>query len=415
MIIDSLRISNFANIGNITIELADITALVAPNNYGKSNVIQAINFAAKFIEDTSKGKERMLSHSAFAPINSATVSSPCIFEILGKIEQSSGTKYFRYSFSFRWDKGIIEERLELRIPQSQRFIKYIERRGTQAKYLPTPGGRCNKNIDVDDNILVLNKLANFDELFYIDALKQIEHIDVKVVDTLISPESYFILSETATRSNEYSTAFPSSKKTAYFIYSLKMLYPDRYELLCDAVKQMLPNIESIEVVKINLSDPRGDKETTDKLYDIRIKEFHNTTDTSINRASSGSKKIVYLLALTIAAEMNNIPLLTFEELENSVHPRLLQSLLSVIRSLAGNTKVLTTSHSPYFIKYLNPAQIYLGLPESSNLAVFYKLKPTKVKKVMRLASSEEISLGEYLFEMMLDMHDDETIINEYFI
>jgi hypothetical protein len=42
------------------------------------------------------------------------------------------------------------------------------------------------------------------------------------------------------------------------------------------------------------------------------------------------------------------------------------------------------------------------------------IKPSKVSKVLRLASSEEVSLGEYLFEMMLDMEDDRTLLNEYF-
>jgi predicted ATPase len=150
------------------------------------------------------------------------------------------------------------------------------------------------------------------------------------------------------------------------------------------------------------------------FYDIRVKERYNNQYTSISRVSSGCQRILFILALTMAAELNQIPLLSFEELENSVHPRLLQNLLMAVHSLAGDTKILITSHSPYLIKYLSPSQIYLGLPSENGVADFRMIKPSKVSKVLRLASSEEVSLGEYLFEMMLDMEDDRTLLNEYF-
>ena len=66
------------------------------------------------------------------------------------------------------------------------------------------------------------------------------------------------------------------------------------------------------------------------FYDVRVKERYNNQYTSISRISSGSKKIFFILTLVIAAEINKIPLLLLEELENSVHPRLLQNLLTAI-------------------------------------------------------------------------------------
>jgi predicted ATPase len=104
----------------------------------------------------------------------------------------------------------------------------------------------------------------------------------------------------------------------------------------------------------------------------------------------------------------------FEELENSVHPRLLQNLLQVVTELASNTKVITTSHSPYLVKYLSPSNIQLGLPTHSGVAEFKAIKPSKVNKVLRQASAEEVSIGEYLFDMMLDAEADDEMLNGYF-
>ena len=42
------------------------------------------------------------------------------------------------------------------------------------------------------------------------------------------------------------------------------------------------------------------------------------------------------------------------------------------------------------------------------------LEPNKVAKVLKNASAEEVSVGEYMFEMLLDMDCNDELINEYF-
>lgn len=152
----------------------------------------------------------------------------------------------------------------------------------------------------------------------------------------------------------------------------------------------------------------------DIFFDIRIKERFNNQYTSINNISTGSKKILYVLTMALAASINHVSLLEFEELENSVHPRLLQSLLQTVTTLSEDTKIITTSHSPFLIRFIPPAKIYLGLPSKEGVARFNTLRPSKVKKVLKMASAEEVSFGEYLFEMMLDAEDDDEKLNEYF-
>jgi len=48
------------------------------------------------------------------------------------------------------------------------------------------------------------------------------------------------------------------------------------------------------------------------------------------------------------------------------------------------------------------------------VADFRSLKPNKVAKVLKNASAEEVSVGEYMFEMLLDMDCNDELINEYF-
>ena len=303
-----------------------------------------------------------------------------------------------------------------------KFRSYINREDTNvAYYLASPTGRCSKQLLVDNNILALNKLANFDDLFYIDSIRQLNRLDVREIGTLQHPDNLFNMIAPDDDVNELSLDYPRESKVGYYLNSLKKLAPNKYELLKDVVTGLLVTIEDFEPVQIDLRKDVEEEETKDlpfrlpeTFYDVRVKERYNNQYTSISRISSGSKKIFFILTLVIAAEINKIPLLLLEELENSVHPRLLQNLLTAIVQLAGDTKVLITSHSPYLIKYLEPTKMKFGIPTELGVADFRSLKPNKVAKVLKNASAEEVSVGEYMFEMLLDMDCNDELINEYF-
>ena len=56
MILNKVKISGIFNLKDVEISLDDLSALIAPNNYGKSNVLHAIDFGVFFMEASSKGK-----------------------------------------------------------------------------------------------------------------------------------------------------------------------------------------------------------------------------------------------------------------------------------------------------------------------------------------------------------------------
>lgn len=68
MIIDSFIIEGFSNIEHIRLDLGEINALIAPNGYGKSNVLSAINFGLMYLNANEETKGQML-RSRFFPIN----------------------------------------------------------------------------------------------------------------------------------------------------------------------------------------------------------------------------------------------------------------------------------------------------------------------------------------------------------
>ena len=89
-------------------------------------------------------------------------------------------------------------------------------------------------------------------------------------------------------------------------------------------------------------------------------------------------------------------------------------MILLVKSFAEGVKVIITSHSPYLVRYLKSRYLIFGLQSENNVAMFKKIKSSKVKRVMQRANAIEQTLGEYMFELMLEMDKDADEIDELF-
>ena len=81
--------------------------------------------------------------------------------------------------------------------------------------------------------------------------------------------------------------------------------------------------------------------------------------------------------------------------------------------ILGDTSLLVTSHSPYLIQYLKPESIYVGVPNSEGIAVFKRVQAGKVKALLNAARELDLSVGEYLFELMSGDDDAAAVLSAY--
>jgi predicted ATP-dependent endonuclease of OLD family len=417
------KVGGFKNIKEIDVNLTKTNALIALNNFGKSNVMDALRFGLHFIGATDKRKA--MASNDVIPINKHMDSIPFFLEIEAEIE-TSGKKFNAiYSYSFEWikdktDEGqfIKLESLKIKSKGDKKHKEHIRRDSADTTYIASETARCVTKLDIEKDELAINKLVYQDSLYYIDILKQIKELKFMIVDTLENPEDVFrripvrINDEPIVRTG-YSVGFMDSFDVPYFIYSLRKINPNLYILFKNSVLDLIPSIEDFELVEINLKElyeqalqENKEKnipvELPEKYHRIGVKQRNNNQITDIKTLSTGSLKLFTLLARTIAAELNKIPLIGFEEVENSIHPALLQRLLIVLDELTKNTKIIFSSHSPYLVQYLELKNVFIGVPNDEDLAVFKKIKPSKIKKLEEIAQDEGISMGDVLFNMMID-------------
>lgn len=415
MNLTNIGVAGISNLERFELGLSKFNPIVALNNFGKSNVISAIDFAIDFISARTSKKDDMMAFKPFIPLNIHIDKLPFEFTIEFELSLDDDIQTVQYGFSFDWikdkkadGKQIRSEYLKVKSANDTKFKAYISRQFNDALYLPSSTGRCDKVIKIKSDELVINKLLNFDDLFYWSVLESINNLSILSVNTLEDPNRLFrkIVGDVA--KTGYSLNVPKEEDVAFFIFSLMKLNHAYYSIFTDAIKTMLPCLIEFEPYEIDFKKFRTKKKTDlpltfpDTIYDINVREKNSNQTTAINYLSSGSQKLFYVLAMAIAAEINNVPLIIFEELENSIHPGLLQKLLQILDGILENTKVLLTSHSPYLLQYLNIEQTSIGIPNNKGLAIFKKVKKTKIKKVANLAASEGISVGDLIFDQMID-------------
>ena len=68
MNLKKVYIDGFKNINEVEVELDKITALLSPNNFGKSNLLRAIDFGFEFMRATKEDKAKMMGWKKWLPI-----------------------------------------------------------------------------------------------------------------------------------------------------------------------------------------------------------------------------------------------------------------------------------------------------------------------------------------------------------
>lgn len=421
VVIDKICIGGFRNIEYSEIKLQQLTALLAPNNYGKSNILDAIMFASSFVQGTSETRKQMMREYTCISINSKIAGKPFYCEIEGSFDSEHD---FLYRFSFEWyqqnpngftakEGRIVGEYLGIRdnTKEKPKYRTIINRTKEAAKYDAT--GRCNKDIPIADDELVLVKLSNIDGWSFLSYAKELLSITIGSVDIITDPKQHFLPRKIMT-TDGVRLVFDGFTQ---YLYQLKQEDERLFNVMISVLTTLVPAIQTVQPVRYSSESKQINKNVPYELpdlFDVYVKEKPNNQTTPFRFMSTGSMRILFLLASVIHASKRGVQILLVEELENSIHPDLLQSLLNAIPMLLGDTKLLFTSHSTHLAKHLTYDQLYVGLPSDEGVVDFRIIKQTKLKNVLRIAAAGEMALGEYLFELMLNAESDRKMVDAFF-
>lgn len=419
-IINSFYIDGYKNLSNVTLNLHDVTAIVALNNYGKSNLIKAIRMGIDFIKGNNDIKNSIFEYSPAFPFLKVNARQRFTFGVKATMVDNNDNSYnVEYSYSFQWQNDIsdregstYEEILKISSRDISGGTFISSEKGTNIRYFRSSlKSRNKRTLLIQDNSLAINALINIieEDTAYLEILKELNNISFLVEDHLDANELYDFDPIQYNGNNNINVP--------RMIWEMKENHNSQYNMLIDGFKQLFPNILDIECHEYVL---RYDRKKLPKIspniyfnesaYGLYITDPNLIDPIKFEWLSDGTKKILLTLTAAVNANVNNLSVLALEEPENSIHPKLLQSYISILDTLSGNCKLVFTSHSPYTIQFVDPNDIILGLPTKTGLADFRYIK--KCDKLIADASNEGCSTGEFIFSN-LSFDNAAEMLNDY--
>lgn len=421
MKIQAVLIDGFKNLSNVKISFSNITALVALNNFGKSNVLSGIDFGLAFIKATIDEKKNMMSNSNLIPINRNMVRRNYKYQMELSASINGQEYIIQYGFEFIWKNNentepkIVSEFLKIKTDEKgQKFTQLINRKLDDALYKSSETGRCSSKIRVDTAELVINKLKAYDELYYLQLITKLNEIKIYMESNL--DVKNFYKPDPIIRKG-FENELINAENLPRIIFNLKKQNPDKFELLKDVYFQLFPDIEDIIVKNFEINAVESEQLPddvpfmfTNTIYVLFVKDKNLANPVNFSIMSDGAKRVFMILTKIIVSSVSNISLIVIEEPENSIHPGLFQAYIQIINQLLDDCKIIITSHSPYIISYLNPSWIHVGINRKPGIAEFFAFKKLGQKRLENDASEFNMSMGDYLFSLL---SDPESTISDY--
>lgn len=414
MEINSISVTGFRNVTNTTIYLdSPMTYLISPNNYGKSNVFKAIDFASMLLQ-SRKSLGPAIDHSS---LNTANLNEDYSFVLDFAVDRSADPEVtkmvrYRYSFSIAWgeDKPTIKSEA-LEGYDTQRPTIYLRREGTKAFYKQSETGRADSRLMVDDNSLCVWKLEAYDHLFYVDVVKAILSFGVLTVHGLAgSPIPGLIGFSIPHADLDYEYL---NNSVAQPIWNIKEGNKQRYTMIKNAMKHLFPDF--LDFIP-NKNVPTGanklavsDKDVTYSLF-VSFKSMSKAI--SISKTSDGFRGILSTL-VSLSLQASHETIVCIEEPENYINPGLLKNYIQILNDFLDGAKAIVASHSPFIANYVLPSQIYIGIPNDDHLASFSSFTDQGAKKLVSTSDKAKMPIGEFIFNLLCGDESDVDLLRKY--
>jgi predicted ATPase len=410
-----IYIDGFDNIVDTRIKLSELTALLAVNNYGKSNLLSAIKAGLTLPGMGKQSQRRFINSIEHISLNkqSYRVSEasvrPFTFEIVFKTVLQGKTVNVRYNYSIRWMKGIETECLRVSENGSNGRL-FLNRESGNATFLSSEQGRCDRRLLIDTCTLAITTLSYLEDKYTFHELSNIIcGVTFPLFDTLDTVESYNNNKLFFSDSSDLLVLSRTNIKKALFI--LKEIYPKTFKLIENTFITLFPQYLSIIVEKISSDytpdDDIADNNDDDLFFNLLDEEYFVVfTDkylikpVAAEQLSNGTRRLLSILINTAIARITTCPLLGIEEIETSIHPAKIGDFLDVLIQLAPECKFIVTSHSPSVTQYIRSDALYVGQPRFDGYARFLCLPKENSKIIANEAKQFGMTVGEMIFNQM---------------
>jgi predicted ATPase len=335
-----LRVQNFRALRDVEFKnLTPLTVLLGPNGSGKSTVFDMFAFLSECFES---GLRRAWDRRGRAKeLKTRGADGPMVIEIKYQEPRYPLITYHLAVDEVRGSPIVVEEWLAWKRGSRGRPFRFLDYHEGQGRAV---SGELPDIEDTRHDIPLKSP-----DLIAVNALGQFaDHPRVAALRDFIT--GWFVSYFSVDSMRGQPEAGPQERLSrtgdnlANVIQYLSEQHPERLESIFEVLRGRVPRIEKV------LAEAMPDGRL---LLTIKDAPFQNPILARF--ASDGTlKMLAYLVLLHDPAPP---PFIGIEEPENFLHPRLLYDLAEECRGAAERGQLLVTTHSPFFLNAVKPAEV----------------------------------------------------------
>ena len=339
--VEYLRVENYRALRALELRsLTPLTVLLGPNGSGKSTVFDVFNFLSECFQF---GLRHAWDRRGRAKeLRTRGQTGPIVIEL--KYRETPSLPLITYRLAI--DEGpkgpfVAEEWLQWKRGSHGRPFKFLdyhkgEGRATSGEMPDEQDKRIETPLRSAD-VLAVNTLGQFAGHPRVAALREF------ITDWYVS----YLSTDDARNQPEAGPEERLSKtgdNLPNVIQFLKERHPERLDDIFATLRRRVPRLEKV------MADVMPDGRLL-----LQIKDAPFEQPVLSRFASDGTlKMLAYLVVLN---DPDPPQFIGIEEPENYLHPRLLPELAEECRAATGQSQILATTHSPFFLNSLRPDEV----------------------------------------------------------
>lgn len=376
--ITRLSIRNFLSLKNIAVQPRQLNVLVGPNMSGKSNVVECLRFLNALCRIGAK--RAFLDRDGFSEVTwKGATSEPRISLALTAqipLGQSGETRTYDYEISFLGSPtgAFVIEKEMLIVQSANTPVTLAELQSGRGELRHLDGTQAVRTpIDADKSALELD-------------IPGWEGADFRT--WLSSWQFYKLVPDLMKQHNEVRgqvSLSPRGENLSAWLLTLQTSYPEHFQRIKQVALDTLPGLQEI------LTPPTQIGTTF-----LMTREQELSRPITVWRMSDGELKFLALLSLIFAPPELGSPVISIEEPENHLHPKLIETLIEVYIQRRGElrefaSQLFVTTHSPYIIDRMTIDDLFVLQKVNAETVM---TQPATKSHLKELLENEEIGLGD---------------------
>ncbi|MFQ6093487.1 MAG: AAA family ATPase [bacterium] len=333
--LERLVVQNYKSLAGIQLHLKPFTVFVGPNNSGKSNIFDCLFFLKELVH---QGPTAVSSRGGFKYIVwGGDIKRPIAFDLEAVILEPSRSLPVGYRIELVGGPvhhQLVSERFFLNTSPQRRIL--LESSGGKGKVWDEHGQELGgfsgehcwiAHYSDTDQFPIHSTFAQ-----YLNNWSFHNFVPSKMQDPLPAKKDLRLLSE--------------GDNISSVLHTLHSEYEENFEEIEGLLKTGMPELGRLFTALTEEGQTYATSQ--EKGFSLKV---------PIWAMADGTRR--FLAHLIVLHSPSPPHLVCFEEPELYIHPRLMELLVNVFKSASEKTQVLVSTHSPYFLDFIEPEDLII--------------------------------------------------------